>query len=170
MRERACDGDRVDAHVLEEAAVLGRDRRLQHPRCDAIDRGRDPQPRAHVPLEHVPARVEDHRARYRATRFGGVEWREARECGERQREEADNDDKDTSRSAHWREAWMTGGNPASDAGIGSTTRWLGVHGHPSYQRGNELPADEAGGGEEADRMAGFAVPDEGRADLTRHRP
>ena len=57
----ACDRDRVHAGVLEEAAVLGGDRRLQHPRRDAVEGDRDAHAVLRRALEHGAVGVEHHR-------------------------------------------------------------------------------------------------------------
>jgi len=107
VRERATDRDGVNADVLEEAAILRRDRRLEHPRGDAIDGRRDPDAGAHVALENVPVGVEDDGARHGAARLGRVEWSEPRVRRQRQRHEADGDDEETCGGAHGEKHSMT---------------------------------------------------------------
>ena len=82
-RRGARDRERIDADVPLEAAILGRDRGLEHPRGDRLERDRDPQAVAALVLEDGAVRVEDDRAGENEPRLGCVERREARNGGER---------------------------------------------------------------------------------------
>ena len=79
VAEGARDSERVDSRMTLEAAVLGRDRCLEHCRRDRVERDWNADAVAAVVCEHGPVGVDHDRARQAETRLGRIKRREARE-------------------------------------------------------------------------------------------